>query len=741
MARAPAKPLETIQGVIESMSRPFNGGWRFLSVRSEGKTLQVNGTLPDGLEVGDFCTFQGRWTTSEKYGDQFKLEQVTREIPKDVRGIRNYMDQRFKWVGPTVSALLVQTFGEKLFEVMEHSPMELVKVKGITAQRALEMQQQYIKIKGDQTQDLWFTTHGITPNMQNRLIDKYGTKSRAMRKVQQNPYRLADEVWGVGFKKADTIALSMGIAKDSRERLRAGLLYVIHEASNGKGHCCLPEGDFVFDCCQLLEGGAIKVREALNDLIEKESLLRYGEYLYAPALFEAERDIAGKLRALVAAPHAQMMNELTPDDIRAMGEDQRKGLDLALSSKILVITGGPGVGKTWLVGRIIAAIGGDPSDIALAAPTGKAAKRMYESTGKEARTIHRLLEYSPIFGGFRRNESNPLECKTLIVDETSMIDAPLMSSLLEAIDPNRTQVIFVGDVDQLPSVGPGRILADMIESGVIPVVRLTQLYRTEQDSLINVNAQRINAGESILLDNDGGTKRQDFMMVPEDDKDKLASLVVTVCERFSKVYNFTFRDIQVLAPQKKGPAGIIELNKALRPALNPDGAPIHGTAYQLQDRIIQLRNNYDLDVFNGDIGEIVGADDDCLHIAFEDPGGLKKVSYPKKSLDDIQLAYALTIHKSQGSEFPVVVMPIHTTNFIMLKRNLIYTGVTRARKYVILVGTMKAVNVAIGTLDSSKRYTNLGRFIREGIAIPCESTGIPRAAEQNEADSHLMSLL
>lgn len=728
MARAATKKsLEAIQGVIESISRPFNGGWRFLTVRCDREAIKVNGTLPDGVEVGDFCSFQGRWTASEKYGDQFRFEQVCRETPKDIRGIQNYLDQRFKWVGPSVSRALVQRFGDKLFDVIERRPMELVQVNGITAARALEMQHQYKEIKLDQEQDLWFSTHGITPNMQLRLVDRYQTKANAVKAIQQNPYRLADEVWGVGFKSADTIALSMGIAKDSQERLRAGILYLLHEASAGKGHTCLREEDLVFEAGKLLEGNGLKIKEALTSLLDRKRVVRHGNYVYDPRLLAQEQYIARRLRALVAAHHEQMLNELSAEDLATMGEDQRRGLDLALASKILVITGGPGVGKTWLVDKIIRAIGGNPWDVALAAPTGKAAKRMYEATGREACTIHRLLEFSPIFGGFRRDESHPLDCKTLVIDETSMLDTPLMAALLAGINPTKTQVIFVGDVDQLPSVGPGRILADMIESEIIPTVRLTKLYRTAEASMINTNAQLINAGKSIAYVKGEG-QIQDFMVVPEDDKDHLAAMIVKACERFSKVYDFSMKDIQVLAPQKKGPAGIVELNKALRPTLNPDGQPIPGTTYMTGDRVIQLRNNYDLDLFNGDIGEIFDANGDGLHIHFEEPTGTRKVIYPTKNLDDLQLAYALTVHKSQGSEFPVVIMPVHTTNYIMLVRNLLYTGVTRARKYVILVGTTKAINLAIQTEDSSKRFTNLARFLRD------ESIPEPQAAAAGEPD-------
>jgi exodeoxyribonuclease V alpha subunit len=696
---------EVIKGTVDDISRSFGNGFRIASVPPHGKIVGELGNL----QPGDTCLFKGKWTTHQKWGRQFQASSVEVEIPKDVNGILGYLDRHFKWIGPTVAKRLIEAFGDKLFQVIEHEPQKLTSIQGITSKRASEIHEEYLKIKCDQEHDVFFATHGITMNLRNRLVDEYGSKDRAIAVIRENPYALADDIWGVGFKKADAVALSIGIRKDSPVRTKAGVRWILQESADGEGHCYLSKEELVERCRKVLEVGETFVEQSIQAGLDSGKLIQLGPAIYHSKFFWAEALVADKLRKLASSHHEQMMDGITKDILQEMDSDQRKALHLALSHKVTVVTGGPGVGKTYTVNRIIQALG--DRKIELAAPTGKAAKRMSEMSGREARTIHRLLEYNPFEGGFTRHAENPIECDTIIIDETSMLDIHLMASLMDAVSEN-TQVIFVGDVDQLPSVGPGRILADMIDSEQIPTARLKTLHRQAAKSLINRNAQRINCGEKLDLSIQDG----DFWFVSEEDAAKIPDWIIKACNKVPGKFGFGMDDIQVLCPQKKGPVGVEKLNEALRPVLNPDGKKLQGVAFLSGDRVIQMRNNYQLGIFNGDIGKVIDADRAHLHVLFDDLQGQKEVAYPLTSLDELQLAYALTIHKSQGSEFPVVIIPVHTTNYMMLKRNLLYTGITRGKRLVVLVGMMKAVNVAIKTVDSNKRYSNLAKFIREGIS-------------------------
>lgn len=700
--------MPTIQGTIESLSRQFNQGWRIGTLRGLGK---VTGLYPADCEVGDFIAADGEYVSHPRYGEQFEATQIRREIPSDTRGLRDYLDKWFPFIGPITAMALIERFGESLFDVMEKNHQLLVAVKGITEARAQQIHEQYLEIKSDVSRDQFFSRHMITPAMVNRLILEYGDKQSAIDTIEANPYLLADEVWGIGFKKADLIAQSMGIAKDSRRRINAGLEWVLQEASQGEGHCCLPRKELIKRACEILESDAEKVgaliesKIAGGDLVESKD-----DMIYLAMLWAAEIDVASKLCLLAGTPQEVMMSELEESDLASMDSDQRLAVDYALRSRILVITGGPGVGKTYTVNMILKALGRE-RDVSLAAPTGKAAKRMSEATGREAMTLHRLLRYVPGLG-FTVNRENPLKCDTLIVDESSMIDITLMHHLCDALTV-RTQIIFVGDVDQLPSVGPGRVLGDMIDSGVIPTVRLTQLHRQAEHSFINRNAQRINRGEMIELP-DQNSVDSDFYFVQEEAATEIPDMIRKVIELYSSTKGMKPEDIQVLCPMKRGPAGTESLNTFLRPFLNLAGQPIKDSPFLTGDRVIQTKNNYDLEVFNGDVGVV---DDMCvvdefleekkLVVSFEDASGPRRVGYSRTQADQLQLAYSLTVHKSQGSEFPVVIVPVHTTNYIMLKRNLIYTAITRAKRCVILVGTLKAVKLAVKTVDASVRWTGL----------------------------------
>jgi exodeoxyribonuclease V alpha subunit len=699
--------METLEGTIESISMAYSGGFRIATLRNSQKVV---GILPESAEPGCFCIFKGSFRTHPRYGSQFVAEESTVEIPKDIVGQQRYLET-FKWIGPILSRKLTNVFGDRIFEIIDQFPERLKEIPGITSERAQTIHEEYKAIKADRVLDVFFTSNGITLNLRNRLVDRYGSKQAAVEAVKENPYRLADEVFGIGFKKADAIALHMGLKKDSRRRASAGISWILGESANGEGHCYLPMRELVERARGILGTSLARITEVVDKGIKDGHLVFIGEDIYRADLYGAEIQVADKLRQLAIARHIP----ITPDfdgETPELDSDQHQALINALSSKISIITGGPGTGKTYTLNWILRALGHN-LDIELAAPTGKAAKRMTEATGRPARTIHRLLAYSPQINQFQRNAESPLECDVLIIDETSMIDIRLMDSLVDALT-DKTMLILVGDVDQLPSVGPGRVLSDMIDSGIIPVSRLTYLHRQAAESLININAKRINVGQRLDL----STAKSDFWFVPEEEAEKIPALIINAIQKIPARFGMTPNDIQVLCPQKRSPIGTENLNKVLRPYLNLATVEkkLPGTSFLPGDRVIQTRNNYELEIFNGDIGAVEGVDKEYLYVGFEGIKGKETVSYPLNQLDDLQLAYALTIHKSQGSEFLCVIIPIHTTNYMMLKRNLLYTGITRGKRLVVLIGNMKAVNIATKTLDSSKRYSNLKRFIQEGAS-------------------------
>lgn len=712
-------PTEDIKGRVESLGPVYNGGWRFGQISGGRKIV---GTLPLDLQVGDSCTFRGHWVTNPKYGQQFQVDSVIGEAPQGTVGLKNYLAKHFDWVGPVVATELIKTFGEGLFDVILNEPQKLTAVNGITAGRAKDIRETYLSIQNDREHDLFFASHGITASMVNRLLEAYRHKDKAVKEIRKNPYVLAEKVHGIGFKTADSIAMSMGIDLNDPFRVRAGLIWCLKSAATGEGHVCLQYGDLLRRATETLEISVESVRRMTEQCIKLGLIVQDDGWLYYRHYYEREAIVAHKLRSMASHAFEPLPCYASKDKMEELGEDQLRGLEHARENRLAIITGGPGTGKTFLIKAVLAALGPERR-IALAAPTGKAAKRMTEATGRPATTIHRLLGYnmSSGFPEFTYRAGFPLPHDTVIIDESSMIDVELMSALVDAFG-DKTQAIFVGDVDQLPSVGPGRVFASMIDSESIPVARLTVIRRQEEGSRINVNAQRINSGEDIDVLPD--YKSTDFWFLPEEDPEKIKDLVIKVCTRLpSQFPQFTTASLQVLCPQKKGPVGTIELNSSLSAVLNPRGSTIKNKSgapipFRTGDRVIQMKNDYNLEIFNGDIGVVRGTspeDANVLLVEFDDVSGPRIVPIDILSkLENLQLAYALTVHKSQGSEFPVVVMPIHTTNHIMLKRNLLYTAVTRAKMLMILVGTAKAYRTAIRTLDSTLRGSNLAHFIRDG---------------------------
>ena len=568
---------------------------------------------------------------------------------------------------------------------------------------------------------LFLHSHGVSTSRAVRIFKTYG--KQAIEKVRENPYTLAKDIYGIGFATADQIAQRIGIPRDSVNRARAGIDHVLLEATSD-GHCALPLPNLKAAAVKLLEIPEAAVEQALSQMLAGGSLLREeidGEPLiFLPHLRKAEEVIAARIKRLVQAPTVY-----PPIDFdkavawcegrtgKTLAPSQREALQTVLASRVVILTGGPGVGKTTLVNSILMILRTKGVKCLLCAPTGRAAKRLAETTGLEAKTIHRLLEIDPRTGRFTRNESNPLACGLLVVDETSMVDVPLMHSLVRAV-PNSAGLILVGDVDQLPSVGPGTVLRDLIESGVVPVVRLTEVFRQAADSRIITNAHRIRRGQMPEL---RGDPSSDFHFVERDDPEKIAATLVKLVQaRIPERFGLDpIRDVQVLCPMNRGSLGVRELNTVLQRALNPTrpDQPVverFGWRFQIGDKVIQTENDYDKDVFNGDVGMIERIDpvEQEVAVRFDE----RLVKYDFGELDEIALAYAITIHKSQGSEFPAVVIPLATQHYMLLQRNLIYTGVTRGKRLLVLIGQRKALGIAVRNDRPQRRYSGLLTSLR-----------------------------
>lgn len=709
--------MDTLVGEIYSMSQSYNNNWRILDL-TDG--IKVTGCMPSSVQPGDRCEFSGEWVVHPTYGSQFKASGVKVMTPKSEMGTMRYLE-RFPWIGPTMASRLWGQFGSSLFEVIEKDPDKLATVQGITPTRAKEIHDAYRGIKEDRDIDTFFASNGITVNMVYRLQNHYGGKKKAYYIIRSNPYRLASDVWGIGFKRADAIGLRTGFGRDSRERIEAGIVYVVAESSS-EGHCFLSAGDIISRSGRLLGVADKLIAETLQRMVGEGILLQEGSGYWLERFRDAEIDVAKRILSFARNGRPDDVSDLRDAAPRAstrLNKEQTEALHTVIDNRISIVTGGPGTGKTFTIDAIVSTFSKvyGAGQVLLAAPTGKAAKRMEEATGRRAKTIHRLLRFNPIEGSFEYGDENPLPAKLVIIDEISMVDLFLMQALMAAIDPTKTRILFVGDKDQLPSVGPGAVLGDMVWSGAVPVTFLTQIMRQEEGSLIVRNAGRVNNGEWIELPPPNTVS--DFYWRPESDPDTIQRLILDTVARIPEVSGIPLGDIQVLCPQKKSVIGTAALNGELRNIYNPTGKRINSSGLHIGDRVIQTRNNYQLGVFNGELGYILGFDSGSatVDIVFNPMSqedidkGLEdyslSVAYPVEALDELMPAYALTIHKSQGSEFDAVIIPIHTTNYIMLKRNLLYTAITRGKKLVVIIGSKKALKVAINTMDTSVRNTML----------------------------------
>ena len=719
-------PATLLRCVVERITyqNPENG-YSVLKVKVKGYSDLVTlvGNLLE-VPVGSVLLCRGEWKVDKRYGSQFVAATWEETMPATVYGIEKYLGSGLvKGIGPRFARAIVQRFGTETIDIIETDIERLYEVPNIGRKRVAKIRESWEKQKDIKNVMLFLQGYGVSTAYAAKIYREYGKES--IEKVRENPYRLADDIWGIGFKTADGIAAKMGYEKEDPRRCRSGILYTLGQLSD-EGHVYAGEEQLVKTAGQLLEAGETAIRDTLAGMLQAEDLILDKDAIYLPPFYHAECGTSRRLRDLAESTGRSLFDGLfDPSSLTAetgieYDEVQLAAIRQAVTSKVMVLTGGPGTGKTTTTQGIIAALKKAGLRVLLAAPTGRAAKRMSEATGMEAKTIHRLLEYNPQ-DGYKRNDENPLEGDALIVDECSMIDILLMNNLLKAV-PVGMRLVFVGDIDQLPSVGAGNVLRDIIDSQRIPVVRLVRIFRQAQKSRIVMNAHAINQGRFPDISNGRDT---DFFFLKEDDPERAAATIVRlVKERLSRAYRERPDRIQVLTPMQRGVVGAANLNLLLQQALNPSGPSLSrgGYTYRQGDRVMQLRNNYDKDVFNGDLGYIreVDTEERTLKVDFDG----KWVEYDVTELDELTLAYATTIHKAQGSEYPIVVMPVLMTHFVMLQRNLIYTGITRAKKICVLLGAAKALAYAVRNVSVLKRNTRLKERLNPSAALPADNPGI-----------------
>lgn len=709
--------MEHLRCVVERITyRNEENGYTVIKCKAKNYSdlVTVVGAMPD-VHVGSVLSLEGFWKIDSKYGRQFSAEKWEETLPATVYGIEKYLGSGLiKGVGPKFAKRIVQKFGKDTLDVIEEQPDLLIEVEGIGRVRVERIKNSWQEQKEIKNIMLFLQGHEVSTSHATKIFKTYGRESIAV--VKENPYRLADDIWGIGFKTADTIAGKLGIEKDRFIRLRSGILYTLNKLSES-GHCFAVREQLIDTAVKLLDVESPELEITLDEMLRTEDVIRDEEAIYLPPFYFSEAGCAKRLLNLLRAKREidSDVNLVMEKVIRQTGisydEIQMEAIRTAFVSKVMVLTGGPGTGKTTTTLGIISAYRESGAQIILAAPTGRAAKRMSEATGMEAKTIHRLLEYKPP-EGYQRNEENPLKGDVLILDECSMIDIILMYNLLKAV-PEHMTLILVGDTDQLPSVGAGNVLKDIIESERVPVVRLTRIFRQAQGSRIIMNAHRINKGEPVDM---RGGKDSDFFFAEEETNEGIVERLVKYCTvNLPKYYQVdALRDIQVLTPMQRGVTGAANLNQILQQAMNPEGPALRrgGTQYRLRDKVMQIRNDYDKEVFNGDIGTVVRVDLEDRELVVNFDG--REISYDVTELDELTLAYATTIHKAQGSEYPIVVMPFSMSHFVMLQRNLLYTGVTRAKKVLVLIGEKKAVYYAIKNEKTTERNTKLAGRLGDG---------------------------
>ena len=657
------------------------------------------------VNPGDTMRLWGRWEENPKFGRQFRVLRFETLLPTTRKGIEHYLGSGLiHGIGKTFARRIVRAFGLETLRVIDEEPHRLRSVEGIGKKRAAQIREAWHSQRAIQSIMIFLQGHGVAVGQAVRIYKRYG--DGAITVLRENPYRLATDISGIAFRTADAIAEELGVPRDSPQRAEAGMAYVLDQAAS-EGHMLLPWEDLRARALELLEVETEVVDEALVEALKRETLVRHGEAIYLPHLHWAEAGASHLLKRLIAGPHQDVpikvdkaIEWIEHTKSIQLSEEQKQAIRTATGAKVMVITGGPGTGKTTVLNGLLDVFDKKGLRIALAAPTGRAAKRMQAATGREAKTIHRLLEFSPKEGGFTRNETNPLPTDLVVIDECSMVDTLLLHNMLKAV-PVDAMLFLVGDVDQLPSVGPGNVLMDIISSQTVPVIWLKTVFRQAAESGIISNAHRVNRGDPPEFNTN------DFFWVERKDPTKaLETVLELVTDRIPSKFGLDpKRGIQVLAPMHRGEAGVQNLNQALQQALNPHVQPIARRPFGLGDKVMQTRNNYELDVYNGDVGVVTLIDDDLkeVQVDFDD----RAVLYPFDILDELQLAYAGTVHKAQGSEYPAVVLPLLTQHYLMLQRNILYTAITRASQLVVLVGDSKALGMAVRTTHAARRHTRL----------------------------------
>ena len=683
----------------------------------EKKETTVVGKIA-AISIGETYQFEGKWNLNSRYGWQFNFDDYQIILPTTLEGVRRYLGSGLiRGVGPSTANRIVDHFGEKTMETIEDYPEKLNEVVGIAQKRIELIKKSWQEQKEIKRVMLFLQSYRITTGYAVKIFKQYGSK--AIEKLKENPYCLVDDIFGIGFKIADKIAQNLGIEKDSPSRTRAGIKYYLNESA-GQGHCFVYQDVLTQITAELLGIAEEQVEREYAVLNHNKEIIIQNDQAWLPIYFYAEKEVSQKISCLIRFP--QQLTQINVD-LKIKELEKKYGIDFAAEQKraikevllhrVLILTGGPGTGKTTTTIGLIELFEDLGLKMVLAAPTGRAAKKLSEATRRTAKTIHRLLSYNPRKKGFTKNEQNPIRADAIILDEVSMIDILLMHNLLKAVKEG-TCLILIGDIDQLPSVGPGNLLRDMIDSEVIPVIRLTHIFRQKEKSLIVVNAHRVNHGNFPVL---SGKQERDFYFLKEEDPDRAAEKIIHLCTtRLPHSYQLNpVRDIQVLTPMYKGAVGADQLNQLMRNALNPSGKSVkYGHQhYKVNDKVMQIRNNYDKEVFNGDIGTIqeIDYEEQIVRILFYH----RMVDYDFTELNELVLAYAITVHKSQGSEYPVVIIPILTQHFLLLQRNLLYTAITRARKMVIIVGTNKALWIAIKNNKTVRRNTFLKERLKKMI--------------------------
>lgn len=729
------RSYDTLQGTLERVTYVNEENHYVvakLQVSGRRDLATIVGNLPT-ITPGETLKLTGEWVQHARYGEQFKVEAFETITPATLTGIEKYLSSGLiKGIGSIFARRLVAAFGIDTLRLIEEEPFRLLTVDGIGEVRLQRIRTAWEEQKEIREVMIFLRGHDVSSAYAAKIFKTYGKSSIAV--VQENPYRLARDIHGIGFKTADRIAQAIGIEKHSPLRVEAGVIHVLNELAD-EGHVYYPLGDLSRMSAGMLEVDEDPVHQAVERIRHEQQVMcepgPQGVAVYLASLYAAEKGVAQRLQVLAeggtlptdidierAILWVAQMNRLH------LAVQQQEAIRQALRQKLLVITGGPGTGKTTILRCILQILEKKHRRMLLCSPTGRAAKRMSEATGREAKTIHRLLEFSPKDGRFKRDQHRPLEADLVIVDEASMIDIVLMNSLLKAIPP-AAGLILVGDVDQLPSVGPGAVLRDIIASSLVPVIRLSEIFRQARESQIVVNAHRINRGELPSCANwDGGSPSDCYLLTKHDVLEVQAAILELATVSLPSRHRVDpLEELQILSPMQKGPIGAMQLNQALQAILNPSGPELlrAGRLYRLGDRVMQVRNNYEKDVYNGDIGRIVKLDpeDREVTVRFDD----RHITYDFNELDELVLAYTVTVHKSQGSEYPVVIIPVHTAHYVMLQRNLLYTAITRGRRLIVLVGTKKAIAIAVKNQKIRLRYTGLAsRLLKECQESPLALT-------------------